>query len=129
MTTPAVTLRGLPEMPGDQEGPVFNEPWEAQIFALTVRLSEAGHFTWPEWAAVLSQEIRAAQERGDPDLGNTYYQHWLNALERICAEKGLVGREDVSRRRQEWRRAYVHTPHGQPVELSAAFERDRGKVG
>ena len=118
-------LNDLPALPRDKEGPVFNEPWEAQAFALAVCLSEAGCFTWPEWAALLSEEIVAAQERGDPDLGNTYYQHWLNALERICAEKELVGHKDMNQRQQEWRRAYLNTPHGRPIELSAAFKQDR----
>jgi nitrile hydratase accessory protein len=68
----------------------FREPWEAQAFAMTVKLHEAGHFTWPEWAAVLSEEIAEAQRQGDPDLGTTYYHHWLRALERIVVEKRLV---------------------------------------
>jgi nitrile hydratase accessory protein len=125
MTDPTAAINELPALPRDQEGPVFNEPWEAQAFALAVRLSEAGCFTWSEWAAVLSQEIKAAQARGDPDPGQTYYRHWLNALERICADKGLVGREDTHRRAEEWRRAYRHTPHGQSVELSAAGKHVR----
>jgi nitrile hydratase accessory protein len=74
--------------PGDE--PPFREPWEAQAFAITVKLHEAGHFTWPEWAAALSEEIAEAQKRGDPDLGTTYYHHWLRALERIVVEKELV---------------------------------------
>ena len=125
MTEPDAACDELPALPRDQHGPVFNEPWEAQVFALAVRLSEAGCFTWAEWATALSQEIKAAQERGVLDLGNTYYQHWLNALERICAEKELVGHEDMSQGQQEWRRAYLNTPHGQPIELSAAFKNDR----
>ena len=125
MTDPGAAINALPALPRDQEGPVFNEPWEAQAFALAVRLSEAGCFTWSEWATALSQEIEAAQARGDPDLGQTYYQHWLNALERICVEKGLVDREGMRQRLEAWRRAYRRTPHGQPVELSPAFHRDR----
>jgi nitrile hydratase accessory protein len=125
MTGPGAAFDELPALPCDQDGPVFNEPWEAKAFALAVRLSEAGCFTWAEWAMILSQEIKAAQARGDPDLGQTYYQHWLNALERICVEKGLVDREDMRQRTEAWRRAFLHTPHGQPVDLSAAFQRDR----
>ncbi len=125
MRDTAAPIDALPMLPRDREGPVFNEPWEAQAFALAVRLSEAGFFGWSEWVETLSREIRAAQERGDADLGDTYYHHWLNALERICAEKGLVGREHMSRRKEEWRRAYSNTPHGQPIELSAAFTEGR----
>ena len=115
-----MTLHDLPALPRDGESPVFKEPWEAHAFALAVRLAEAGCFSWSEWAAVLSQEIKAAQERGDPDLGSTYYHHWLNALERLCANKGLVTDEAMQQRRTQWRRAYLNTPHGQPVELRAA---------
>ena len=117
----------LPALPRDQDGPVFNEPWEAKAFALAVRLSEAGCFTWSEWVKIFSQEIKAAQERGDPDLGDTYYQHWLNALERICAAKNLVGSEDVNNRKAAWRRAYLSTPHGQPIDLSAALKGKQGR--
>ena len=111
----------LPSLPRNQEGPVFNAPWEAHAFALAVRLSEAGCFTWPEWAGVLAEEIKAAQERGDPDLGHTYYHHWLNALEKLCAGKGVLAAAELKRRKEEWRRAYLNTPHGQPVELSAGI--------
>jgi len=119
------SIDDLPALPRDNDGPVFNQPWEAKAFALAVRLSEAGCFTWPEWVRIFSQEIKAAQERGDPDLGDTYYKHWLNALERICAAKGLVGFEDMHRREAAWRRAYLNTPHGRPVDLSAASKGDR----
>lgn len=122
MPSLTVAIQDLPALPRDEAGPVFNEPWEAHAFALAVRLSEAGCFTWPEWAATLNQEIHAAQERGDPDLGQRYYHHWLNALERLCAEKKLVSEPDMHRRKERWRRAYLHTPHGQPIELSSEPE-------
>src|SRR5690348_6142502 len=96
-----VAIQDLPALPRDEGGPVFNEPWEAHAFALAVRLSEAGCFAWSEWAATLSREIRAAQERGDPDLGRSYYHHWLNALERLCAEKGLASGEEMHRRKEK----------------------------
>jgi len=109
----------LPLQPVDAEGPVFREPWEAQVFALAVTLSEAGLFTWEEWAATLGAEIKAAQAAGDPDLGDTYYQHWQRALERLVAEKGAVDGASIGQRSEKWRRAYLNTPHGQPIELSA----------
>ena len=122
MRTVRLPIDELPALPRDDNGPVFNQPWEAKAFALAVRLSEAGCFTWPEWVKIFSREIKAAQEQGDPDLGNTYYRHWLNALERICTAKGLVGKEDMHRRKAAWRRAYLNTPHGRPIELAAAFK-------
>jgi nitrile hydratase accessory protein len=128
MTDTERFIYDLPAIPRDQEGPIFKEPWEAQAFALAVRLSELGYFSWSEWVEIFSQEICSAREKGDPDLGDTYYHHWLMALERICSEKGLVGRMDINRRKEEWRRAYLNTPHGQPIELSAAFRNKVSKL-
>jgi nitrile hydratase accessory protein len=107
----------VPSIPRDHNGPVFREPWEAQAFAMAVRLHEAGHFTWTEWAAALSEEIRQAQAAGDPDLGDTYYRHWLAALERLVTAKGLVSTEELARRKDEWADAARATPHGAPIEL------------
>jgi len=77
----------LPGIPLDEEGPVFQAPWEAQAFAMTLALYEKGLFTWSEWAQSLSLTIRDAQTAGDPDTGQNYYEHWLAALERIVTEK------------------------------------------
>ena len=78
----------LPSLPRDAGGPVFREPWEAQAFAIALALYERGLFTWPEWAATLADEIKRAQMAGDPDTGETYYHHWLAALERLVAREG-----------------------------------------
>jgi nitrile hydratase accessory protein len=115
----AERLAELPRLPRDTGGPVFAEPWEAQAFALAVRLSEQGHFTWKEWAAALAQELKAAADRGEPDDGSRYYQHWLAALERLVASKGLTNSAAMLARKEAWADAYRHTPHGKPVELGA----------
>ena len=60
-----------------------------------------------------------ARSRGDPDLGDTYYRHWLAALERLAAEKGLVRGGELGARKAAWKRAFLNTPHGQPVVLEA----------
>jgi nitrile hydratase accessory protein len=108
----------VPGLPRDAEGsPVFREPWQAQAFAMAVRLHEAGHFTWTEWAAALAEEIQRAQAAGDPDLGDTYYRHWLAALERLVTAKGLVSPDELDRRKDAWAEAARTTPHGEPIEL------------
>ena len=99
------------------EPEVFAEPWEAQAFALAVRLSEQGCFTWKEWAASLADELKAAAGRGEPDDGSHYYEHWLSALERLAASKGLTAPAELAARKQAWIEAYQRTPHGKPVEL------------
>jgi len=89
---------------------IFAEPWEAQAFALAVKLSEQGYFTWKEWSAALADEIRS----GD----RPYYQHWLAALERLVTAKGLTTPEAMQTRKEAWADAYRHTPHGKPVTLN-----------
>ena len=110
-------LAAVPKLPRDGGGPVFAEPWQAQAFALAVKLSEQGHFTWKEWAAVLADELKAAAERGEPDDGSHYYEHWLAALERLVTAKGLTDSSALDARKESWADAYRHTPHGKPVEL------------
>jgi nitrile hydratase accessory protein len=107
----------LPALPCDDAGPVFSAPWEARAFAMTLSLHEHGLFTWAEWAECLNQAIRDAQDAGDLDYGDTYYSHWLTALERISARKGLLTIGILDQRRNEWDFAARHTPHGQPIEL------------
>jgi nitrile hydratase accessory protein len=106
-----------PGLPRDGEGPVFREPWEAQAFAIVLALHDRGVFTWPEWTAVLAEEIKRAQAAGDPDTGETYYRHWLAALERLVADKGIASRETLTSYRDAWDRAADRTPHGAPIEL------------
>jgi nitrile hydratase accessory protein len=110
-----------PLLPRDEEGPVFAEPWQAQAFALAVRLSAAGHFTWTEWATALGAQLRAAADRGEPDDGSRYFEHWLAALEHLVAEKQLTDLTALRERKAAWAEAYRRTPHGQPVELGAKF--------
>jgi nitrile hydratase accessory protein len=107
----------LPARPRDEGGPVFAEPWQAHAFALAVKLSEAGLFTWSEWAAALGAELAAASERGEPDDGSRYYHHWLAALERLVAAKNILGQPTLLARKEEWAAAYLRTPHGNPVSL------------
>ena len=114
-------LAALPSLPRDTGGPVFAEPWEAQVFALAVKISEEGYFTWKEWASVLADELKAAADRGEPDDGSHYYHHWVAALERLVTSKGLLDRGALAARKEAWAEAYEHTPHGQPVELKPGF--------
>jgi nitrile hydratase accessory protein len=107
-----------PGLPSRDSGElVFAEPWQAQAFALAVKLSENGCFTWKEWTEALAKEIKTAVDRGEADDGTRYYNHWLAALESLVSKKGLATDSAMLARKEEWADAYRHTPHGQPVEL------------
>ncbi len=105
-------LDALTGLPLDEDGPVFREPWQAQAFAMVLKLHEQGLFTWPEWAEQLNKAIADARAEGDPDLGNTYYRHWLAALEKITTDKGLVTADILANRKhqvqQEHQRLHGH---------------------
>lgn len=109
-------LDALPSIPRNNEGPVFAEPWQAQAFAMTIALYDAGRFTWSEWAEVLSEELRQA---GAEQPGEDYYRHWLGALERLTSDKGLTNGPELTARKDAWGRAAHATPHGEPIVLGA----------
>jgi nitrile hydratase accessory protein len=117
MEAAARATSAVPSIPRDDDGPVFRAPWEAQAFAMALTLHERGLFTWLEWAATLADQIKRAQAAGDPDTGETYYQHWLATLERLVAEKGVTSSQTLARYRSAWDHAADRTPHGQPIEL------------
>ena len=99
--------------------PAFDEPWQAQVLALAFALTKVGVFTAVQWSDALGAELRSAVERGAPDDQTTYYAAALAALEGLIAADGRVSPDGLSSRTEQWRRAYLNTPHGNPVKLSA----------
>ena len=112
-------MKTFPQQPLEQGEPVFKEPWEAQAFSLVIALHEQGAFSWDEWASALSESIKQDQAAGDPDTGETYYQHWLGALEKLVVAKGLSLPTEMADRKEAWKQSYLATPHGQPIELKS----------
>jgi nitrile hydratase accessory protein len=112
-----VTQAGSFGGPRRTDEPVFAEPWEARVFAITVWLHGRGLFTWPEWTDALAARIASAQAAGDPDLGDTYYRHWLGALEDVIVSTGVTSAAETARWRSAWQHAVSRTPHGRPIEL------------
>ena len=99
------------------EPPQFDEPWQAEALALSMALVQAGHVSSSEWAACLGSAIKRAHAAGDPDDGSSYYNHVLDALERLVLEKSLATPDALAARKEAWRDAHARTPHGQPVRL------------
>ena len=112
----------LPEIPGGQAEPVFLEPWHAEVFSLAVALNRKGVFTWSEWVEVFSSALREIPPDAGESAEATYYRRWLAALERLVAQRSLASREEMTRRKEEWGRAYLRTPHGQPIALETGLE-------
>jgi nitrile hydratase accessory protein len=107
-------------IPGDRQPRTFKEPWQAQAFAMAVELSRAGLFTWREWVERFSAEIGAAPQEPGEDADGAYYRQWLTTLEQMIVERQACAPAEIDDRQADWRQAYLHTPHGQPVELENA---------
>ena len=116
ISTPPELIAASAALPRDESGPVFQAPWEAQAFALTLSMHAAGAFTWPEWASALASELALVAVPASGDC-RSYYESWLAAIEKLITAKGIVSVNDLERRAEEWRAAAVVTPHGKPVEL------------
>jgi nitrile hydratase accessory protein len=116
----------LEGQPRDADGPVFAAPWQAQAFALALALHERGVFAWPEFAAALAAAIAQAQAAGDADRGDTYYAHWLTALESLVAAKAVTSGGELAQCQRAWQHAAARTPHGQPIELRTEDFGDAG---
>ncbi|MGY6251022.1 nitrile hydratase accessory protein [Bosea thiooxidans] len=110
-------------------GVIFGEPWQAQVFAMTVALNDAGLLSWKEWGDVFSAHRKASSESGRQDTGDTYYDDWLNALEEISAKRSLAPSEMQHRYRHAWEHATARTPHGQPILLQDGDFEHPGKHG
>ena len=108
-----------PRLPSG-DAPPFREPWQAKAFALVVLLYRGRHFTWDAWVRTLASEVAARPQRGDETAEAAYHRQFLAALEAIVAAHGLADVVAQGDRAEAWRRAYLNTPHGQAVELTAA---------
>lgn len=103
------------DAPPGLDEPAFAEPWQAEAFALTVALHEKGLFSWNEWAATLSAEVKKPDAATD---GSDYYAHWLAALEKLLASKGAAAKPEIDAMAAAWERAAHATPHGKPILLA-----------
>jgi nitrile hydratase accessory protein len=99
------------------EAPVFEAPWHAHIFALTVHLNEAGHFAWADWATRFGATLKTHGLTKELNGGEDYFAAWLETLEGYLNEIGMADAADVADLRAAWEAAYLRTPHGAPVHL------------
>jgi nitrile hydratase accessory protein len=97
------------------EAPNFDEPWQAQAFAMAVALNERGLFDWGEWAKALGAEIAAAPQEAGNDA---YFHSWLRALETMLIAKGATSAAELADLAEAWRAAAEATPHGRPITLA-----------
>ena len=107
--------------------PLFDEPWQAQALGLAFSLADKGVFSPARWSQALGAAHRQLLAEGALDTPQTYYEAVVAALEGLLNEGGDIPASALEKRAQTWRRAYLNTPHGQPVKLAAGRAAEPGK--
>ena len=124
LTSGRVTL-SLPDTPlgplrrRDGE-PVFDEQWQAQVLGIADLMVASGVISADSWASALGSELRRSAAAASADNAETYYRAVLAALQALIYESGATAHKEVEACEDAWRRAYLNTPHGMPVELGAS---------
>lgn len=85
-------LPGFGEIPGKRPEPVFREPWEGTVFALTVAGVVSGSFR--------VDDHKTAVEGMHPVsyMATSYWEQWLYATELCLVEAGTLTREEIDLR-------------------------------
>ena len=108
----------LPFTNKNEDQVVFQDPWHSQLFAITVQLSEKGHFSWKAFVKVFGEALKKERlPTKNLDGSNDYFSCWLNALEEILIEKKISNQNTLILLKEEWTQAYLSTPHGKPVNI------------
>ena len=108
----------LPFINTSRDDIVFQSPWHSQLFAITVQLSEQGNFLWTEFVEIFGESLNQARLKIKSLDGNdNYFNCWLNALEKIIVDKNIGSLQSLSLLKEDWTKAYLTTPHGQPVKI------------
>jgi nitrile hydratase accessory protein len=114
---PAVADPDAPAAPPRSNGElVFERPWESRAFGVAVALHDAGVLDFETFRARLIEAIGAWELEHDSSAGYRYYERWLEALERVLEEEGLVDPARVGTARStlahEWAHDHEHRGHG-----------------
>ncbi len=97
--------------------PVFDEAWQAQLLAMVNQMIVDGVFSNVIWSDTLGQNLKNAEAQGQADDIDIYYTAVLATFETLLAQSSDVSAETITDKQQAWERAYLSTPHGQPVIL------------
>jgi nitrile hydratase subunit beta len=82
-------MHGLGPLGVEPNEPVFHEPWEARVYALTGAVG-----AWGRWNIDASRQ-QIEQMPGPDYLRASYYERWLFGLIENAIRHGLVTREEV----------------------------------
>ena len=114
-----MSSKQLDPLPVGPEDVVFDEPWQAQVLAMADLLIQSNQLSATDWSNTLGEQLKITQDvtDGDQDAKENYYQAALNALMQLIDNKTIISHNQLHNREEDWRNAYLSTPHGKPVVL------------
>lgn len=77
----------------DELRPAFNEPWQAEAYALVQVLIETGRISSSQWAKAFGAALREAAGQGEPDSSDGPL-----ALLRLSHEGDVIANLDLQRK-------------------------------
>ena len=77
-------------LPRDNGELVFEEPWQGRALGMGVVALERSGAPWPEFRRHLATAIAARPAVKGESAATAYYACWLDALEKLLAERGLI---------------------------------------
>ena len=77
---------------------VFEAPWEGRAFGIAVALGDEGLYEWRDFSQRLAAEIADTPDKSR----SSYYEQWLAALETLAVDRGLLTREEINGRTDEF---------------------------
>ena len=83
---------GIGSIPRSANQPVFDEPWQARIFAMVLKMHDDGKFEWKDFQSLLVEEITTTEKAGAP---RHYYENWFIAAERLVEKLGIAHSHEV----------------------------------
>ena len=96
---------------------IFSEPWQAELFAITLNLHEKGLFNWNSWTKKLGSSLKRDNNNSTDNL-EYYFLSWLSALEETLLEMKITELTKIASIEKAWKDAISKTPHGKKVEIS-----------
>ncbi|MBP1154146.1 MULTISPECIES: nitrile hydratase accessory protein [unclassified Paenibacillus] len=103
------TIEEKMNMPRENGELVFRTPWEGRIFAMAVLLMEKGIYPWKTFNGKFVEEIgEAEQEQPGKEIVSAYYQHWVQAFEKVLMEKEVLTKEQLQSRTHEFKSGQRH---------------------
>ena len=96
--------------------PTFEEPWQAQALAMADLLIQSDRISATDWSEALGEQLTIWQS--EQDTQENYYQAVLAALTELIEDRNLISNNQIVQREEDWKQAYLSTPHGQPVKLT-----------